>query len=99
MIDKLILRVSNELGNQMFMYASAYSISKKLNRKLYLDNETAFLSRKNVSKYGLNFLNISSPIAPDELKFKYILGYLKRKYFIKFDSLKLHLKLYILPIS
>ena len=31
------------MGNQMFMYASSYSISKKLNRKLYIDDETAFL--------------------------------------------------------
>ena len=30
MLDKLILRLSNEMGNQMFMYASAYSISKEL---------------------------------------------------------------------
>ena len=28
MRKKLIIRLSNEIGNQMFMYASAYSISK-----------------------------------------------------------------------
>tara|TARA_Y100001960_G_C14709069_1_gene845932 strand:- start:1534 stop:1686 length:153 start_codon:yes stop_codon:yes gene_type:complete len=50
MSKKLILRLSNEMGNQMFMYASAYSIAKKLNRKLYIDDETAFLLKKNVSK-------------------------------------------------
>ena len=48
MKNKLILRLSNEMGNQMFMYASAYSISKKLGRSLYIDDETAFLSKKNV---------------------------------------------------
>ena len=48
---KIIIRLSNELGNQMFMYASAYSISKELNKKLYIDDETAFFSRKNVSKF------------------------------------------------
>ena len=46
MRKKLIIRLSNEIGNQMFMYASAYSISKKLNRELLIDNETAFLSKK-----------------------------------------------------
>ena len=46
MSKKLILRLSNELGNQMFMYASAYSVSKQLNRELYIDDETAFLSKK-----------------------------------------------------
>ena len=51
MKNKLIIRLSNEMGNQMFMYASAYSISKELKRTLYIDDETAFLSKKNVSKF------------------------------------------------
>ena len=46
MKKKIILRLSNEIGNQMFMYASALSISKKMNRELLLDNETAFLLKK-----------------------------------------------------
>ena len=50
MQNKLIVRLSNEVGNQMFMYASAYSISKELNRSLYIDDETAFLLKKNISK-------------------------------------------------
>ena len=37
MDKKLIVRLSNELGNQMFMYASSYSIAKKLNRLLLID--------------------------------------------------------------
>ena len=53
-MNKIILRLSNELGNQMFMYASALGVSKKLNRKLLIDNETAFLLKKNISKYGLD---------------------------------------------
>ena len=47
MINKKInIRLSNELGNQMFMYASSLGISKKLNRSLLVDNETAYLSKK-----------------------------------------------------
>ena len=88
MSEKLIIRLSNEIGNQMFMYASAFSISRKLNRKLYIDNETAFASRKNVSKYGLNLFNISSPIAPDNLKFKNFFGYIKKKFLFKTDFLR-----------
>ena len=60
MKKKIILRLSNEIGNQMFMYASALSISKKMNRELLLDNETAFLLKKNISKYGLNNFKITA---------------------------------------
>ena len=95
MSDKLILRLSNEMGNQMFMYASAYSISRELNRRLYIDDETAFLSKKNVSKFGLNLFNITSAIAPDTLKFKNLSGYIKRKFLIKADLLRSKKKFYI----
>ena len=95
MPNKLILRLSNEIGNQMFMYAAAYAISKKLNRQLYIDDETAFLSRKNVSKFGLNLFNITSPIAPDTLKFKNLSGYIKRKFLIKTDFIRSKKKFYI----
>ena len=95
MSDNLILRLSNEIGNQMFMYASAYSISKELNRQLYIDDETAFLSKKNVSKFGLNLFNITSRIAPDILKFKNLSGYIKRKFLIKTDLMRSKKKFYI----
>ena len=95
MPDKLILRLSNEMGNQMFMYASAYSISKELNRQLYIDDETAFLSKNNVSKFGLNLFNITSAIAPDTLKFKNLTGNIKRKFLIKTDLLRSKKKFYI----
>ena len=36
-MKKIIARISNGFGNQMFLYATAYSLSKKLNRKLELD--------------------------------------------------------------
>ena len=95
MKNKIILRLSNEVGNQMFMYASAYSISKELNRELIIDDETAFLSRKNVSKFGLNLFNISSPIASDNYKFKGLNGYLNRKFLIKIDYLRRKKRFYI----
>ena len=85
MQKKIILRISNEIGNQMFMYASAFSMSKILNRELFIDNETAFLSRKNISKYGLNNFNIIANIAEDNLKFKNYKGYIMRKLLKKTD--------------
>ena len=88
MKKKIILRLSNEIGNQMFMYASAYSISKKMNRELLLDDETAFLLKKNISKFGLGNFKISTPISNNKFKFKTIFGYLKRKFLIKTDFLR-----------
>ena len=95
MSKKLILRLSNGIGNQMFMYASAYSISKKLNRELLLDNETAFLSKKNISKFGLDNFNIKANICAEEYKFKNFQGYIKRKFFKKIDFLRFKKKFYI----
>ena len=95
MKKKIILRLSNEIGNQMFMYASAYSISKKMNRELFLDNETAFLSKKNISKFGLDNFDLSTSIADDRFKFKTFTGYLKRKFFIKSDFLRSKKKFFL----
>jgi len=88
MQNNLILRLSNGLGNQLFMYASAFAIAKKLNRNLMIDNETAFESRKNIRTYDLKDFNISSTIAPDSLKFKNYNGYIFRKLLKKLDIFK-----------
>jgi len=76
---KIIIRISNELGNQMFMYASAFGIANKLDMNLIIDNESAYKSKKNISKYGLNNFSTTSVIAPDSKKFLGIYGYFKRK--------------------
>ena len=37
-MKKIITRISEGLGNQLFMYANAYALSKKLEYNLYIDN-------------------------------------------------------------
>jgi len=91
----LTLRISNGLGNQMFMYASALAIAKEMNRKLLIDDETAFLSKKNISSYSLDIFELSNFIAPKELKFKNFFGYLKRKILIKLDIFRKNKLFYI----
>lgn len=91
----LTVRISNGLGNQMFMYASALAIANKMNRKLLIDDETAFLSKKNISSYSLDIFEISNFIAPKELKFKNFFGYLRRKILIKFDIFRTNKLFYI----
>ncbi len=86
MEKKIILRLSNGLGNQMFMYASAYSLAKRLNRKLIIDNETAFRSRKSISKFSLSYFDIVNEIAPLSYKFNSNAGYFKRKFLKYLDK-------------
>ena len=95
MSKNLIIRISNGLGNQLFMYASAYAMSKELSRKLLIDNESSFYSTKNISDYLLNNFNITSEVASDNKKFKSLYGYLKRKFLLKTDLFRRNKLFYI----
>ena len=33
--NKIIARISNRMGNQMFVYATSFAIAKKLNRNMF----------------------------------------------------------------
>ena len=79
MDNKIVLRLYNNLGNKMFMYASAFSIAKQLRRELLIDDETAFNLNQNLHKFNLNIFDYSAKKAPDSLKFKGFKGYIKRK--------------------
>ena len=46
MKNKLIVRIAEGLGNQLFMYAHAYSLSKKINYDLYIDNTSGYFKKK-----------------------------------------------------
>ena len=70
------------------MYAHAYALSKKLNRKLYIDNESAYLTKKSVGSYKLDRFNISSKIIENQYKFLSTFQYLKKKYISKLDYFK-----------
>ena len=40
MNKKIVVEIAEGLGNQMFMYAHAYSLAKKLNYQLEIDNKS-----------------------------------------------------------
>ena len=96
MKNKLIVRLSNNLGNQMFMYASAYVFAKKLNRDFFYDDETAYQS-SNLYKYNLDIFKISSIKAPNNLKFLNKSGYIKRKFLKYFDNFYSSKMFYVEP--
>ena len=59
----IIAKISEGLGNQLFMYSNAYAISKKLDFDLCLDPYTGYY-KNNIRSFMLNNFNISSKIAP-----------------------------------
>lgn len=68
----LIVRMVGGLGNQLFQYAFARTLSKKLNRKLYIDDswyyEVHLLDNKScpysttIRNFFLKYYNIQTPI-------------------------------------
>ena len=79
---KVIVRLGNGLGNQLFTYAAAYAFAKKNKARLYIDDESGFYKRY---KYELHNFKISTPIVDKRNKFLGYSGRLKRKLIKKFD--------------
>jgi len=79
MTKKIIVRIGNGFGNQMFNYAAAYAFSKKFKYELLIDDESSHYSdliksRKKkylhwFPKYELDIFKISSRIADNKYKF------------------------------
>ena len=80
MEEKLIIRLSNNLGNQMFMYAAAYAASKMMNRTLYYDYISSYSSHKNIYKFALDGFNLSEKEAESKFLLMVLLAILKEKY-------------------
>ena len=88
MEKKLIVRIAEGLGNQLFMYAHAYSLSKLINYKLYIDDESGFIKTKEFRNYYLNNFKISAEIINDDLKFNNFNKNLKRKILKKTEFIR-----------
>ena len=79
----------------MFMYAAGYTFAKKMNRELYIDNESAFLLKKNISKYGLDGFNFLAEIAESKYKFLNFKGYIIRKFKKKINNFRFNKDFFI----
>lgn len=47
MHKKIIVRIAEGLGNQLFMYANSLALSKKFNCELNIDNTRLFQKKKS----------------------------------------------------
>ena len=75
-MKKVIVRLGNGIGNQLFTYAAAYVYAKKKEAKLYVDDESGFYK---LCKYELNDFNISPEIVEKKYKFIGPIARMKRK--------------------
>ena len=82
-MKKLTVEIAEGLGNQIFMYAFAYSLSKRLGYNLYIDNKSGYYKKKNLlrnhQKYMLDYFNLEGNIATDKMIYNIILKRLKKK--------------------
>ena len=79
MEKRLIVRISEGLGNQLFMYANAYTLSKTIDYKLYVDDQSGFVKTKNFRNYYLENFNITANIIDNKFKFNTLKKNIKRK--------------------
>ena len=92
---RLTVEIAEGLGNQLFMYANAYALSKKLGYDLLIDNTSGYSKKKNRlrkhQQYMLSHFNIKQDIAPSSLKYdtfykQYILRILHFKTFLHYHT-------------
>ena len=86
---KIVVKIAAGLGNQMFMYANAYTLSKKYSLNLTVDNTSGYFQKKNRTlsrEYGLDIFNLSSKKSSKEDKFDTYLKHFFKKFLVFFDK-------------
>ena len=92
MKKKIIVEIAEGLGNQLFMYAHAYSMAKKLDYDLLIDNKSAYSFKKNTlrkhQKYMLDSFNITENYATTKFIYDKKYKRLKKNFLIFLDRFK-----------
>ena len=86
MKKKIITKISEGLGNQFFMYANSFALSKKFDLDFYIDPLSGYYKKKEVRNFMLSYFNISSKIAPEKHLFANPKRNLLKKTLIFFDK-------------
>ena len=90
MTKRIIVEIAEGLGNQLFMYAHAYSMAKKLNFELFIDNQSGYSFKKNTlrehQKYMLDSFNIVQNYAPNKFIYNKLHKKIKKKLLLLIDK-------------
>ena len=92
MKKKIITKISEGLGNQLFMYACAFALSKKNDLDFYIDPYSGYFKKKHAYKYFLHRFNITSQIATSEYIFENYFKHILKKLLIFHDNFKKYKK-------
>ena len=103
MKKKIILEIAEGLGNQFFMYAHAYALSQKLNKRLLIDNTSGYYKNKNLlrphQKYMLDFFQIYNDLASTNQRYDNFNRNILKKILIFTDKLRRNKKFLIESIT
>ena len=89
MSKNIIVKISEGIGNQLFMYAHAYALSKKINYELYIDSTSGYFQKKNqIRSYKLDKFNINTNLSDKKYRFDNFLLNLKRNLLKKINIYK-----------
>jgi len=78
MPKNIIVKISEGIGNQLFMYSNAYALSKKNNYNLLIDNTSGYFKDHNkVRSFLLDKFEVNLNIAPKNYKICDFSSYIK----------------------
>ena len=85
----IVVRIAEGIGNQLFMYANSFSICKRYNYKLLIDDTSGYFKKKNrIRSFELNKFLVDFTIAGNNFKFDNYYKDTKRKFLKKIDYFK-----------
>lgn len=86
----VVTKISEGLGNQLFMYANSYSLSKKNDLNFLIDPFSGYYQKKHIYKFLLDRFNISSPKASKNYVFDSFLKNFLKKILLFIDKFKIN---------
>ena len=99
---KIIVQISEGLGNQLFMYAHGFSLSKKLCYDLEIDNKSAYKRKKNLlrqhQKYFLKDISEKEPVIKNDFLINGEFYNIKKKILLQWQIIKHHFVFYYFDV-